>query len=35
MEIEQRDGNIKKESVSMPNLFPPKLAASMNSGFKV
>lgn len=29
MEIELRDGNMKKESVSTPNLFPPKLAASI------
>ncbi|XP_004440035.1 PREDICTED: putative protein FAM172B [Ceratotherium simum simum] len=29
MEVELRDGNMKKESVSRPNPFPPKLAASI------
>lgn len=29
MEMELRDGNIKKETVSKPNLFLPKLASSI------
>lgn len=35
MEVELTDGNVKKESVSRPNRFPPELAASVKvSGFK-